>query len=162
MATKLSRSGAVVHSSKMQALRAHQGPVCSTSGREGSSKQLQNGLFVSTSRQQVTARAHGSSNANTVPVLPQASARTSSKAFGSRLSRKSSCVVRSVLADAPSQALEGFTRGGHWQVHKFGGTCMASAARLKAAAQLVSSTCWGAVLGWQHWSNCCYSCCCCC
>lgn len=30
-----------------------------------------------------------------------------------------------------------FNRGSHWQVHKFGGTCMATADRIRAAAELV-------------------------
>jgi aspartokinase/homoserine dehydrogenase 1 len=30
-----------------------------------------------------------------------------------------------------------FNRGAHWQVHKFGGTCMATADRIRAAAELV-------------------------
>ncbi|PNW69854.1 hypothetical protein CHLRE_18g749447v5 [Chlamydomonas reinhardtii] len=31
-------------------------------------------------------------------------------------------------------------RGAHWQVHKFGGTCMASADRIRATAELMAST----------------------
>jgi len=32
---------------------------------------------------------------------------------------------------------DGFKRGSHWQVHKFGGTCMAAAERIKAVAELM-------------------------
>lgn len=53
-------------------------------------------------------------------------------------SRNTACVVRSVLAETPAQTVDGCPRGTHWQVHKFGGTCMASPDRLKAAAELVS------------------------
>lgn len=138
-----------------QALRARQGSACSSSGRDGSAKMSLSSSLSShgRTRQQVTARANASSNS--VPVLAQAPTRSSSKAFSSRVSRKNTCLVRSVLADAPTQAVGEFTRGGHWQVHKFGGTCMASAARLKAAAELVSPCCWNPRQDWQHWSNCC-------
>ncbi len=41
-------------------------------------------------------------------------------------------------ATGPSGAGDaGFQRGAHWQVHKFGGTCMAAAERIRAAAELV-------------------------
>lgn len=124
-----------------QALRARQGPACSTSGRDGSFKMSLSSSVSSCgrTRQHVTARANAaSSNANSMAVLAQAPAPSSSRALSSKASRKNTCMVRSVLADAPSQAVEGFSRGGHWQVHKFGGTCMASSQRLKAAAELVS------------------------
>lgn len=55
----------------------------------------------------------------------------------SGFSRSNACVVRSVLAETPTQTVDGCPRGAHWQVHKFGGTCMASPDRLKAAAELV-------------------------
>lgn len=143
------------------------GSACSSAGRNGSAKISSNiPRSCSSSRQQVTARAHGPSNANTVAMLAQAPTRASSRQLGSKVSRRHTCVVRSVLADAPSQAVEGCPRGGHWQVHKFGGTCMASPSRLRAAADLVSPSYWEGCLAWQHWSNCChmhccYSCCCC-
>lgn len=42
--------------------------------------------------------------------------------------------------DAPLlENLEACPRGAHWQVHKFGGTCVASADRIREAAQLVCS-----------------------
>jgi hypothetical protein len=63
--------------------------------------------------------------------------RNGSKAYRGRRA----CVVQSVLAESPSSAVEGFSRGAHWQVHKFGGTCMASPERLKAVAELVSDCC---------------------
>lgn len=39
----------------------------------------------------------------------------------------------------PLENLEACPRGAHWQVHKFGGTCVASADRIREAAQLVCS-----------------------
>eukprot|EP00878_Enallax_costatus_P032395 GHUV01035600.1.p1 GENE.GHUV01035600.1~~GHUV01035600.1.p1 ORF type:complete len:205 (+),score=47.91 GHUV01035600.1:108-722(+) len=55
----------------------------------------------------------------------------------SGFSRSNACIVRSVLAETPAQTVDGCPRGAHWQVHKFGGTCMASPDRLRAAAELV-------------------------
>ena len=47
--------------------------------------------------------------------------------------------MTSVLADkaAPQETAGAAPRGAHWQVHKFGGTCMASAERLAAVADLM-------------------------
>lgn len=139
------------------------GPVCSSAGRTGSTYLQCNRIDSTGSRstRQVGALAHvgstaASSNANTVAVAGPGPRRSSSRGLSSRLSRKNTCVVRSVLADAPTQTVEGCPRGGQWQVHKFGGTCMASPSRLKAAAEMVSLTSWASARNWQQWwSNCC-------
>lgn len=144
-------TAAVAHP-QMPLQQALSGPACSTSGRNASVKLTCSGpVGVGSRSMQQRGR---SANANTVAMLPHAApSRSSSRQLSSRTSRKHTCVVRSVLADAPSQTLEGFTRGGHWQVHKFGGTCMASPARLKDVADLVSLSPGTACLRWQHWSN---------
>lgn len=54
------------------------------------------------------------------------------------VSNRRTVAVRAVAAEAATSAASGdFQRGTHWQVHKFGGTCMAAAERIKAAAELV-------------------------
>lgn len=47
--------------------------------------------------------------------------------------------VRSATLEQ-SQRSTSFSRGTHWQVHKFGGTCMAAAERIRAAAEHVIAT----------------------
>jgi hypothetical protein len=53
-------------------------------------------------------------------------------------SRRLACQVANVATEpARAEAIEGFSRGKHWSVHKFGGTCMANADRIKAVSQLM-------------------------
>ena len=42
-----------------------------------------------------------------------------------------------VTAADSDSAEEGCNRGKHWQVHKFGGTCVSAAERIAAVAKLV-------------------------
>ncbi|CAL8471282.1 g10824 [Coccomyxa elongata] len=47
--------------------------------------------------------------------------------------------VQATIAEPPLEvAAETFPRGGQWQVHKFGGTCVAAAERISEVAQLVA------------------------
>lgn len=41
------------------------------------------------------------------------------------------------VQSTPAVKSDGFKRGAHWEVHKFGGTCMAAAERIRAAAELM-------------------------
>jgi hypothetical protein len=53
-------------------------------------------------------------------------------------SRQLTCQVANVAAEPKkAAATDGFKRGKHWHVHKFGGTCMANADRIKAVSQLM-------------------------
>jgi hypothetical protein len=63
--------------------------------------------------------------------------RPATAKLSTRLSRKVSCKVSNVVADAKAPSIEQFQRGKHWHVHKFGGTCMANADRIKAVSQLM-------------------------
>jgi aspartokinase/homoserine dehydrogenase 1 len=45
--------------------------------------------------------------------------------------------ICSVLMEDKPAVADKFMRGSHWQVHKFGGTCMAAAERIRAAAELI-------------------------
>lgn len=46
--------------------------------------------------------------------------------------------VKAVLAESPVVASgDGCPRGSHWVINKFGGTCMASAERIKGVAELM-------------------------
>ncbi len=45
--------------------------------------------------------------------------------------------ICSVLMEDKPAVADKFVRGSHWQVHKFGGTCMAAAERIRAAAELI-------------------------
>jgi hypothetical protein len=53
-------------------------------------------------------------------------------------SRQLTCQVANVAAEPKrAAATDDFKRGKHWHVHKFGGTCMANADRIKAVSQLM-------------------------
>lgn len=52
-------------------------------------------------------------------------------------SRRSAAVVKAVAVQAAQPAAGSFQRGGHWEVHKFGGTCMSAAERIKAVSDLL-------------------------
>ena len=44
------------------------------------------------------------------------------------------------LAEAPmAEALDECPRGAHWSIHKFGGTCVATADRIREAAKLIAA-----------------------
>lgn len=44
------------------------------------------------------------------------------------------------IAEAPTaESVDSFPRGGQWEVHKFGGTCMATPDRIRSAATLVAN-----------------------
>lgn len=76
--------------------------------------------------------------AQTLATLPwQCGGRVGHDVQRQPCARSSPAVVRSALAEAPSTSAEGCNRGAHWQVHKFGGTCMASADRMQGAADLI-------------------------
>jgi aspartokinase/homoserine dehydrogenase 1 len=55
----------------------------------------------------------------------------------SRTSRRNTTVVTAAVADYAVTDSDTFSRGAHWHVHKFGGTCMATGERIRAAAQFV-------------------------
>jgi hypothetical protein len=83
------------------------------------------------------------------PVLPASRARTcwphsTQRAVLDYRWPRNPCegLARAIAVDqhaAPSPA-PAAPRGSHWAIHKFGGTCMATADRIRAAAELVIST----------------------
>lgn len=55
-----------------------------------------------------------------------------------RRARAAAQPARAVLAEPPLAEAAGVcNRGAHWQVHKFGGTCVATADRIAEAAKLI-------------------------
>lgn len=89
---------------------------------------------VNSARQ--NAPCGGSSSRHQACTGPVAHARRAARLPGSQ-SRRNACAIRCVLAEAPAAATEGAPRGTHWKVHKFGGTCMASAERIRGVAELM-------------------------
>ncbi len=82
-------------------------------------------------------------NTGGTPVIINSASHTSQQAFCCRVSSRR-CVSRptvsAIAVDAPPlEKPEVCPRGAHWQVHKFGGTCVASADRIREAAQLICS-----------------------
>ena len=84
-------------------------------------------------------RARARACACAASLRSAAAAAASAGGVAARAVRRAPAVAtRAVLADAPAAAKgEGCPRGAHWAVHKFGGTCMASAERIRGAARLI-------------------------
>ncbi|GBF98799.1 bifunctional aspartate kinase homoserine dehydrogenase [Raphidocelis subcapitata] len=84
-------------------------------------------------------RTRGSSGASVSALGSVAGSRLSAAPAAARpAGRRAALPIRAVLAEAsPAAQGDGCPRGAQWIVHKFGGTCMASAERLNGAAQLV-------------------------
>jgi hypothetical protein len=84
--------------------------------------------------------ALGAAGARASAVVPLGIAPAAHAPFhplrSARPSRHPVVVTRAVAAEASSKPA-GCSRGSHWAVHKFGGTCMASAERLRAVAELM-------------------------
>lgn len=73
-----------------------------------------------------------------VDATAPAPAQPRCAAISQRARSSRSVHVKAVASQAQATAAgENFKRGAHWQVHKFGGTCMAAAERIRAAVELI-------------------------
>ncbi|DBA71735.1 TPA: Bifunctional aspartokinase/homoserine dehydrogenase 1, chloroplastic [Trebouxia sp. C0005] len=98
----------------------------------------QHSMLFRLQRHAASIRSYSGLNPSRNAELRQQAATTCRRV--SSRSSVSRATVSAIAVDAPPlENLETCPRGAHWQVHKFGGTCVASADRIREAAQLVCS-----------------------